>query len=72
MVDTHPVDAITTTRMLQLAQVMEQLPANAGGDVPIAQVEQAREAYQSIESVPAPSAPAPLLVSEPQHVDLYA
>lgn len=64
------MDAITTTRMLQMAQVMQQLPAD-GGHVPLRQLEMAREAFQSLDSIPAPSA-EPMLVSEPQHVDVRA
>lgn len=70
--DTHPVDAITSTKMLQLAQAMQQLPADPQGPMDAAQVVQAREALQSADAIPAASAPAPPLVSPAQHVDLYA
>lgn len=70
MSDTDPVDAVTTTRMLQLAQVMQQLPAEHG-QVPLAQLEQSRDALQSIEAIPA-VAPEPLLVNPPEHVDVRA
>ncbi len=69
--DTDLVDAITSTKMLQLAQVMQQLPAEHGL-VDLPQLEHARDALQSIEAIPAQSAPEPLLVSPPQHVDLRA
>ncbi|MBJ7332717.1 MAG: hypothetical protein JHC95_22675 [Solirubrobacteraceae bacterium] len=64
------MDAVTTTRMLQMAQVMQQLPSEHG-QVPLRQLEQARDAYQSIEAVPQ-AAPERLLVEPAQHVDTYA
>lgn len=65
------MDAVTSTKMLQLAQVMQQLPGEHGlVDVP--QLAQAREALQSIESIPGAVAAEPLLVTPAQHVDLRA
>lgn len=63
------MDAITSTRMIQLAQAMQQLPADVQGPVDAAQIAQVRDV---VEAVPAASAPAPPLVSPAQHVDLYA
>ena len=64
------MDAITTTQMLQMAQIMQQLPS-AGGDVNVPQLAKAREAFQSIDAIAPPSA-EPLLASPPQHVDVRA
>lgn len=67
--DTHPVDAVTSTRMIQLAQAMQQLPTDVQGPMDVAQLAQTREL---VDAVPAASAPAPPLVTPAQHVDLYA
>lgn len=63
------MDAITSTRMIQLAQAMQQLPAGETGNVTAPQIEQAREAIASMQSAPAPE---PLLVAEPQQIDVRA
>lgn len=67
--DTHPVDAITSTRMIQLAQAMQQLPTDVQGPMEVAQLAHTREL---LDSAPAATAPAPPLVTPAQHVDLYA
>lgn len=55
--------------MIQLAQAMQQLPAGETGNVTAPQIEQAREAIASMQSAPAPE---PLLVAEPQQIDVRA
>lgn len=64
--DTGPVDSVTMTQMLQMAQIMQQLPA-ATENVPIRQLAQAREALDAVQA-----APAPALATPAQHVDTYA
>lgn len=64
--DTGLVDSVTMTQMLQMAQIMQQLPA-ASENVPVAQVVQAREALDAVQA-----APAPALATPAQHVDTYA
>lgn len=64
--DTGFVDSVTMTQMLQMAQIMQQLPA-ASENVPVAQVVQAREALDAVQATPAPA-----LATPAQHVDTYA